>query len=383
MVMTSSSSAATQSRQTSGVRVTGLSRSYGTQRVLHDVSFEVPDGHVCVLLGSSGSGKTTMLRLIAGLDRPQSGEIAIGDKLVVGKDSFVPPERRDIGLVFQSYALWPHMTVFEQIAYPLRVRAWRRDAINKAVKEAADMVGLGAMLQRYPSQLSGGQQQRVAFARAVVFNPRLLLLDEPLSNLDAALRREMRLQLQELQKRLGVTTIYVTHDQEEAMALADTVVVMTEGRVAADASPKLIYDHPPTAFVAAFIGASNLVEGTVVSQQGQRCEVQLADGSSVGATAERNFAANDSCLLAVKPTDLQVAGNGAGAVRFDGIIRSATYLGSHVELIIDLQGREWRVPAPRWLDYTKGQRIVVTAALERVIALPTPQTTGPQTAAHE
>jgi iron(III) transport system ATP-binding protein len=370
MVMTSSNSAATQPRPASGVRVTDVSRSYGTHRVLHDVSFEVPDGHVCVLLGSSGSGKTTMLRLIAGLDRPQSGEIIIGEKIIVDNDTFVPPEQRDIGLVFQSYALWPHMTVFEQIAYPLRVRAWRRDAINKAVNEAASMVGLGAMLDRYPSQLSGGQQQRVAFARAVVFNPRLLLLDEPLSNLDAALRREMRLQLQDLQKRLGVTTIYVTHDQEEAMALADTVVVMTEGHVAANAAPKVIYDHPPSAFIAAFIGASNLVEGTVVSQQGVRCEVKLADGSVVAATAEHNFGANESCLLAVKPTDLLVAAGEAGAVRFEGIVGSATYLGSHVELVIDVHGREWRAPAPRWLDYQKGQRVTLTAAVERVIALP-------------
>jgi iron(III) transport system ATP-binding protein len=370
MAETSSSTRAAQPRQASGVRVTDLSRSYGSNRVLYDVSFEVPDGQVCVLLGSSGSGKTTMLRLIAGLDRPQSGEIAIGDRLIVGKDKFVPPEQRNIGLVFQSYALWPHMTVFEQIAYPLRVRSWRRDEITKAVTEAAGMVGLGAMLERYPSQLSGGQQQRVAFARAVVFNPRLLLLDEPLSNLDAALRREMRLQLQELQKRLGVTTIYVTHDQEEAMALADTVVVMSEGLVVANAAPKVIYDHPPSAFVAAFIGASNLVDGTVVSQQGSRCEVRLDDGSAVAATAERSFVAGERCLLAVKPTDLQVSPSGSDSVRFEGDIRSATYLGSHVELIIDVHGREWRVPAPRWLDYQRGQRIVVTATLERVIALP-------------
>jgi iron(III) transport system ATP-binding protein len=374
MGMKSSDSAVTQQRPASGVRVADMSRAYGTHRVLHDVSFEVPDGHVCVLLGSSGSGKTTMLRLIAGLDRPQSGSIAIGDKIVVDNDRFVPPERRDIGLVFQSYALWPHMSVFEQIAYPLRVRGWSRDAIAKAVNEAAGMVGLGAMLRRYPSQLSGGQQQRVAFARAVVFNPRLLLLDEPLSNLDAALRREMRLQLQELQKRLGVTTIYVTHDQEEAMALADTVVVMTEGRVVAKAAPKAIYDHPPSAFVAAFIGASNLVEGNVVSQQGLHCAVRLADGSTVTATAERDFAVDEGCLLAVKPTDLQVGDSADGATRFDGIVSSATYLGSHVELMVAVQDREWRVPAPRWLDYHKGQPIFVTASPERVIALPRPQT---------
>jgi iron(III) transport system ATP-binding protein len=370
MVANASSPRAARPRPVSGVRVSDLSRSYGSNRVLYDVSFEIPDGKVCVLLGSSGSGKTTMLRLIAGLDRPQSGEIEIGGKVIVGRGKFVPPEQRDIGLVFQSYALWPHMTVFEQIAYPLRVRSWGRRDISKAVTEAASMVGLGAMLDRYPSQLSGGQQQRVAFARAVVFNPRLLLLDEPLSNLDAALRREMRLQLQELQKRLGVTTIYVTHDQEEAMALADTVVVMSEGRVAANAAPKVIYDHPPSAFVAAFIGASNLIEGTIFVQQGSRCDVRLRDGSSVAATAERSFADGERCVLAVKPTDLEVSTVGAADSRFEGSISSATYLGSHVELMVDIQGWEWRVPAPRWLDFKKGQRIAVTAALERVIALP-------------
>jgi iron(III) transport system ATP-binding protein len=348
-----------------------MSRSYGNHRVLHDVSFEVPDGNVCVLLGSSGSGKTTMLRLIAGLDRPESGEIAIGGKLIVGDGTFVAPEQRDIGLVFQSYALWPHLTVFDQIAYPLRVRSWSRDRIKEAVNEAAGMVELSTMLGRYPSQLSGGQQQRVALARAVVFGPSLLLLDEPLSNLDAALRREMRQQLQELQKRLGVTTIYVTHDQEEAMAVADTVVVMTEGRVAANAPPNVIYDHPPSAFVAAFVGASNIVEGTVVSRSGHRCDVRLADGSVVAATAERDFAVDERCFLAVKPTDLQVVTGADGAAsRFEGTVNSATYLGSHIELVVDLHGREWRVPAPRWSEYRKGQRVVIAAEPERVVALP-------------
>jgi iron(III) transport system ATP-binding protein len=360
-----------QPRQASGVRVSGMSRSYGNHRVLHDVSFEVPDGNVCVLLGSSGSGKTTMLRLIAGLDRPESGEIAIGGKLIVGDGTFVAPEQRDIGLVFQSYALWPHLTVFDQIAYPLRVRSWSRDRIKEAVNEAAGMVELSTMLGRYPSQLSGGQQQRVALARAVVFGPSLLLLDEPLSNLDAALRREMRQQLQELQKRLGVTTIYVTHDQEEAMAVADTVVVMTEGRVAANAPPNVIYDHPPSAFVAAFVGASNIVEGTVVSRSGHRCDVRLADGSVVAATAERDFAVDERCFLAVKPTDLQVVTGADGAAsRFEGTVNSATYLGSHIELVVDLHGREWRVPAPRWSEYRKGQRVVIAAEPERVVALP-------------
>jgi iron(III) transport system ATP-binding protein len=360
-----------QPRQASGVRVSGMSRSYGNHRVLHDVSFEVPDGNVCVLLGSSGSGKTTMLRLIAGLDRPESGEIAIGGKLIVGDGTFVAPEQRDIGLVFQSYALWPHLTVFDQIAYPLRVRSWSRDRIKEAVNEAAGMVELSTMLGRYPSQLSGGQQQRVALARAVVFGPSLLLLDEPLSNLDAALRREMRQQLQELQKRLGVTTIYVTHDQEEAMAVADTVVVMTEGRVAANAPPNVIYDHPPSAFVAAFVGASNIVEGTVVSRSGHRCDVRLADGSVVAATAERDFAVDERCFLAVKPTDLQVVTGADGAASpFEGTVNSATYLGSHIELVVDLHGREWRVPAPRWSEYRKGQRVVIAAEPERVVALP-------------
>jgi iron(III) transport system ATP-binding protein len=363
----------TQTRQASGVRVTGVSRSYGSHRVLNDVSFDVPDGSVCVLLGSSGSGKTTMLRLIAGLDRPESGEIVIGGKLIVGDGTFVAPEQRDIGLVFQSYALWPHLTVFDQIAYPLRVRGWNRDRIKKAVNEAAEMVELSTMLGRYPSQLSGGQQQRVALARAVVFDPSLLLLDEPLSNLDAALRREMRQQLQELQKRLGVTTIYVTHDQEEAMAVADTVVVMTEGRVAANAPPKEIYDHPPSAFVAAFIGASNLVDGTIVAVRQRQCDVRLTDGSVVTASADRDFAVNERCFLAVKPTDLQVTADGTGS-RFEGTVSSATYLGSHIELVVNLNGREWRVPAPRWSEYKRGQHVVIVAESERVVVLPNDET---------
>jgi ABC-type Fe3+/spermidine/putrescine transport system ATPase subunit len=331
-----------------GVRVVNLNRSYRDVKAVDDVTFEVPPGSVCTLLGPSGSGKTTTLRVLAGLDRPDSGEVWIGDQAMVRGRTVVPAEKRGIGLVFQAYALWPHMKIGDQIAYSLKVRHTDKATIEAAVTESARMVGISTLLDRYPSQLSGGQQQRVALARALVFNPQLLLLDEPLSNLDAALRRQTRRELETLQRRLKVTTIYVTHDQEEAMAVSDMVVVMSQGKVDCIGPPREIYDNPPTLYAAAFVGASNLLPGKVVGTDGKLATVRLGDGSVLTGRAGPDLAEGDDATLAVKPVDVAV--EPAGSTRAGTIaaqLKAATFVGPTVELDLVVAEHDFRLPIPR------------------------------------
>src|SRR5215471_1579386 len=237
-------------------------------RAVDGVGLSIPAGRLLTLLGPSGCGKTTTLRCIAGLERPDSGRIVIGDQTVFdsARRIFVPPSDRGIGMVFQSYAIWPHMTVFENVAFPLRVARDRRYGaaeIKDRVRQALEMVRMGGFEARPATQLSGGQQQRLAFARGLVREPQILLLDEPLSNLDAKLREQMRVELKRLQKRLGVTTVYVTHDQSEALALSDEIAVFNAGRIIQRGTPQEIYRHPKSQFVADFIGSANFLPGTV------------------------------------------------------------------------------------------------------------------------
>src|SRR5215210_3591530 len=245
------------------IEVENLEISYGDVPAVRGVSFSVQPGEQLTLLGPSGCGKTTTLRAIAGLEQPSAGEIRIGGAPVYSSGSRVniPAEKRGLSMVFQSYAIWPHMSVFENVAYGLRVRRESRDAITKKVARALDMVQMSAFSERGASQLSGGQQQRVALARAFVFQPSVLLFDEPLSNLDAKLRADMRIELRELQHRLGITSVYVTHDLEEALAMSDRIVVMRDGNIEQIGSPTEIYNLPRNAFVADFIGSSNLITG--------------------------------------------------------------------------------------------------------------------------
>ncbi len=354
-----------------GVRVSGLERSYGSVKVLDGISFDIPEGSVCTLLGSSGSGKTTTLRLLAGLDKPDAGEIWIGGRQVAGRGRMVPAEAREIGMLFQAYALWPHMKIGDQIAYPLKVRRMGKSAMQDAVQRAAAMVGLGHLLDRYPSQLSGGQQQRVGLARALVFGPKLLLLDEPLSGLDAALRRQTRLELEQLQERVKITTIYVTHDQEEAMSVSDQVVVMAGGNVVSIASPREIYDHPDSVYVASFVGASNLVDGHVIALSGSEATVKLTDGSVVTGIAPRPLGVGDPAVLAVKPVDVVVrpADSGGNNV-VTGTVVSATYLGAQVELMLSVAGQDFRVPVQRWSMLGPDDSVQVHLPTERVTVLP-------------
>src|SRR5690348_15226402 len=257
------------------LRVEGLYTEYPNEKgeivkAAQDVSFSVPEGKLFTLLGPSGCGKTTTLRSIAGLEKPRAGEIAVNDRVVFssGKNVFVAPNRRGFGMVFQSYAIWPHMDVFRNAAFPLHVgtKHHSREEIRSKVMRVLEAVQLDHLADREATKLSGGQQQRLALARALVMEPQLLLLDEPLSNLDAKLRERMRFELKRLQRELRITTVYVTHDQSEALALSHEIAVMNEGRIQQIASPREIYERPASAFVADFVGSTNFLDGTVLGR---------------------------------------------------------------------------------------------------------------------
>ena len=261
--MASPNKPATLTLKAEPIEVVDLRIQYGPVVAVHGVNFAVQPGEQLTLLGPSGCGKTTTLRALAGLERPSAGTIRIGGRVVYSSADGIdiPAEKRGLSMVFQSYAIWPHMTVFDNVAYGLRVRKRPRAEIQTRVRESLDLVQMGAFAARRASQLSGGQQQRVALARAVAFSPPVLLFDEPLSNLDAKLRADMRIELRELQHRLGVTSVYVTHDLEEALAMSDRIVVMRDGVIEQAGTPTEIYAHPRNRFVADFVGSSNLVQG--------------------------------------------------------------------------------------------------------------------------
>jgi iron(III) transport system ATP-binding protein len=244
------------------VELRGLTRRFGSLAVVDNVSLRIDHGQLVCLLGPSGCGKTTTLRLIAGFLEPSDGEIHVGDRLVSSPARTLPPEQRKMSMIFQSYALWPHMTVAENIVYGLRLRKMEREAIAKKLKAILETTKLEVLAQRYPGELSGGQQQRVALARALIVEPQTLLLDEPLSNLDANLREEMRFEIRRLHDEYRYTTVYVTHDQSEAMTTADLIAVMNAGKIEQLGNPEDIYDRPQSEFVARFIGASNVIKGT-------------------------------------------------------------------------------------------------------------------------
>jgi iron(III) transport system ATP-binding protein len=293
------------------VTIDHVSFHYRSGPVLDNVSIEVEAGEFFALLGPSGSGKTTLLRLIAGFGTPSSGRI-----LVDGRDvTSLPPWHRNVGMVFQSYALWPHMSVARNVAFGLERRGFARAEIARKVQAALDLVGLGAFAARYPAQLSGGQQQRVALARTLVFEPDVLLLDEPLSNLDARLRVDMRGELKNLQRKLGITTVYVTHDQEEANAVADRIAILDHGRIQQVGRPVELYDRPATRFVANFLGTVNLIEGSIESGRFVAGEFALEgiDG-----------AAGPACL-SIRPQNISL---GAGPATAAATVSSREFLGS-------------------------------------------------------
>ncbi len=291
-----------------GVTFRGLSKAFGTVLAVDDVSFEIRDGEFVCLLGPSGCGKTTTLRLIAGLEQPSSGTIHIGERDVTA----VPPKGRDVGMVFQDYALYPHMTILDNIGYPLKVRGVASDERAARVREVAQNLQIGTLLERRPAQISGGQQQRTSVARAVVHKPQVFLFDEPLSNLDAKLRLEARSFLKHLQRELGVTAVYVTHDQAEAMALADRIAVMQDGRVVQMAPPLEVYRRPATTFVANFLGSPpmNLLKLQLRRSGTLRLEADSISLPLEGAVATRladAFAEDADVTLGIRPEHVQLA----------------------------------------------------------------------------
>ncbi|MDR7484821.1 MAG: ABC transporter ATP-binding protein [Armatimonadota bacterium] len=296
-------------------------------RAVDDVTLEVASGELVSLLGPSGCGKTTLLRIIAGFEAPTAGEVFLAGQRV----THLPPNARECAMVFQSYALFPHLDVFENVAFGLRVRGVGEADVADRVAEALRLVGLGGLERRSPDQLSGGQQQRVALARAVVTRPRLLLLDEPLSNLDAKLREQMRVELRRIQRELGITAIYVTHDQVEAMTLADRIAVLDRGRVQQVAPPAELYARPATPFVAEFVGKVNLLEGTVIAVGDGQCRIALR-GLEAVVPSRRPPAPGARVGVVVRPETVHLGREGL----WRGVVRRAIYLGSQVEYEVDM-----------------------------------------------
>jgi len=304
-----------------------ISLSYGTTAVLRDISLKIEPGEFFALLGPSGSGKSTLLRLIAGFNQHQSGELLIDGQDISG----VPPHRRNVGMVFQNYALWPHMTVWNNVAFGLVERRESRDAITRKVGAVLELVGLSELARRRPGQLSGGQQQRVALARTIVIEPRLLLLDEPLSNLDKNLRVQMREELKNLQRTLGLTTVFVTHDQEEAMTTADRMAVLDKGVLQQVGSAAGLYDHPRNRFVAGFVGTANLLEGRIAEAAGDTLVFDARGLGRLTLPAPAEPAPSGTSLLAFRPHQVSIADPGQAAdgarVWLDGQVESAEFLG--------------------------------------------------------
>jgi iron(III) transport system ATP-binding protein len=330
----------TTQREPAGLVIEHLTKIFsGSVRAIDDVSLTIEPGELVSFLGPSGCGKTTTLNCIAGLEHPDQGAIRVGDFVMTdtARKLSLEPEERGLGMVFQSYALWPHMTVADNVAFGLRIAKAPGNEIKRRVNDILELVGLGNMGSRYPFQLSGGQQQRVALARAVVTEPRLLLLDEPLSNLDAKVREQARVWLREIQKRLGITAVYVTHDQAEALAMSDKIAVIYAGQVQQFAPPQEVYERPATRFVAEFIGATAFLKGTVVDATPNSAHVRLPDGTvvsteRVAATAPR---AGDEVSLAIRSERVQLASDGARENVIAGRIATTDYLGSKWHHIVE------------------------------------------------
>ena len=356
--------------------VAGLCTDYVSDRgqvvrAAQDVSFEVPSGKLFTLLGPSGCGKTTTLRSIAGLERPRAGEIRIGDDVVYSSDVFVPPNRRGLGMVFQSYAIWPHMSVFENAAFPLRVAAKpiSRHEIRERVTRVLKTVDLGDLAEREATKLSGGQQQRLALARALVMEPRLLLLDEPLSNLDAKLRERMRFELKRLQRDLGITTVYVTHDQSEALALSHSIAVMNGGRIEQIGGPREIYERPHNQFVADFVGSTNFLEARVLARDGDFYRVSSQIGG-MKVRAGEALATDEIVTISLRPEDVELAERQfEGDNTWEGTVYQKVFLGESVDFQVTIGEHHLQCKAHPSLRTRVEETIYLRADPEKCVAL--------------
>jgi iron(III) transport system ATP-binding protein len=335
------------------IRILNLSKRYGKVIAADAVNLAVGDKEFFSLLGPSGCGKSTVLRCVAGLEEPTDGDIYIGETRVssTADGTNIPTEIRPIGMVFQNYAVWPHMTVHDNVAYPLKVKKLPKDLIETKLRDALHTVGLERLADRYPSQLSGGEQQRVALARALIKEPEVLLLDEPLSNLDAKLREQMRFELKDLQRRTGIPILYVTHDQSEALAMSDRLAVMNAGRIVQVGSPAEIYTRPVDRFVADFIGLMNFVAGRIVGRRGDDATFDFLGDHRLDV-ADRSGLDGD-CVVAIRPEDISLSDR--GLIR--GRVEVRNYSGHLIDYKVKTDGAVLRVQTPKTEIYQEGEEL--------------------------
>ena len=320
------------------IELKNISKSFDGEKVLDNISLDIYDNEFITLLGSSGCGKTTTLRIIGGFEAPDNGDVFfMGERI-----NDLPPHKRNVNTVFQRYALFPHLNVYENIAFPLREKKEKRDVIDQKVHEVLELVALKGFEKRNVNTLSGGQQQRVAIARAIINRPKVLLLDEPLAALDLKLRKDMQQELKNLQKATGITFVFVTHDQEEALSMSDTVVVMSEGRIQQIGTPVDIYNEPQNAFVADFIGESNILDGLMLADR------LVAFSGQRFNCVDSGFDKREPVDVVIRPEDVDIVPEEKGMLK--GIVTSVTFLGVHYEIIVDIDGFKWMIQTTDFVD---------------------------------
>jgi iron(III) transport system ATP-binding protein len=364
-----------QGETTRHVEVLNLVKWFGSDRAVDGVSFSIPRGKFLTLLGPSGCGKTTTLMSIAGLIGIDAGLIRVGGLTYTSKADgiLLPPEKRDIGMVFQSYAVWPHMTVRQNVAYPLEIRKVDAAEIEDRVAQVLRLVGLADVADKLATQLSGGQQQRTALARAIVARPRLLLFDEPLSNLDLKLREQMRIELKRIQHEVGITSIYVTHDQTEALVMSDEIIVMSKGRIEQRGGPHEIYAQPVNAYVSSFIGVANLLNGRIVAVTAPgRGEVELSEGivrARVSCRIGDGLKAGEATVISVRPESVRIAREPAGGTGIEGEVQQAIFLGNCVDCRVRSGQFEWKVLMHPRAGARKGDKVYLRLDPDHTLAV--------------
>jgi iron(III) transport system ATP-binding protein len=344
------------------IEIKGLYKRFKDVVAVNRIQLDIEKGELLTLLGPSGCGKTTTLRCIAGLEKPEDGDIVIDGKPLLSK-GFIQPSKRGIGMVFQNYAVWPHMKVFNNVAYGLKLQKISKKEIREKVHNVLDLVGLGGLEERYPSMLSGGQQQRVALARALVRNPKVLLLDEPLSNLDAKLREELRFEIKSLVRRMGITSVYVTHDQAEAMVISDRIAVMNAGNVVQIGSAQEIYKRPADRFVADFIGTMNFISGEITQVFQEKNQVSVRTEFSENLLCMMPHAgeikSGEKAYASIRPEDVEVFVDPPQEKQnvFKGTIDNKAYLGNFLYLFVSVNSTKVRVQISQYLPQEEGQEI--------------------------